>query len=72
VSTSLWSSLVEARRQRQDAEARWRSPVTFDGRGPEGVLVEDGRKVVTFASDDFLGLTLHPTVVAAAHDALDH
>ncbi len=70
MSTSLWSSLVEARRQRL-AETRWRRPVTFDGRGPQGVLVEDGTKVVTFASDDYLGLSLHPTVVAAAHDALD-
>jgi 8-amino-7-oxononanoate synthase len=71
-TTSLWPSLVEARRERMASEGRWRASTTFDGRGPEGVLVEDGTKVVAFASNDYLGLSLHPTVVAAAHEALDH
>ncbi len=31
----------------------------------------DGRVVVSFASNDYLGLTAHPRVVAAAHEALD-
>jgi 8-amino-7-oxononanoate synthase len=66
-----WSSLVEARNERLHAEDRWRSPVTFDARGPEGELVEDGRKVVAFASNDYLGLSSHPMVVAAAHEALE-
>jgi 8-amino-7-oxononanoate synthase len=70
-TTSLWSSLVEARRERLEAGGRWRHPVSFDGRGPEGILTEDGRKVVAFASHDYLGLSLHPRVVAAAHEALD-
>jgi 8-amino-7-oxononanoate synthase len=69
---SLWSSLVEARNEKIRSEDRWRSPVTFDARGPEGVLTEEGRKVVAFASNDYLGLSVHPTVVAAAHEALDH
>jgi 8-amino-7-oxononanoate synthase len=70
-TTSLWSSLVEARGRRLDANGRWHAPVTFDGRGPEGLLGEDGRKIVTFASDDYLGLSRHPAVMAAAHDAID-
>ncbi|MCZ7530710.1 MAG: hypothetical protein M5U31_10410 [Acidimicrobiia bacterium] len=37
----------------------------------EGTLVEDERPVVSFASNDYLGLTRHPGVVAAAHEALD-
>jgi 8-amino-7-oxononanoate synthase len=68
----LWSSLVEARSRRLQGEGRWRSAVTFDARGPEGVLTEDGQKVVAFASNDYLGLSVHPTVVAAAYEALDH
>jgi 8-amino-7-oxononanoate synthase len=71
-TASLWSSLVQARSRRLEADGRWLAPVTFDGRGPEGLLTQDGRKVVTFASDDYLGLSLHPAVVAAAHEALDH
>ena len=48
---------------------RWRQVRPLDVRGPEATL--DGRPVVSFASNDYLGLTTHPAVVAAAHDALD-
>ena len=49
---------------------RWRSPVTVDARGPEGTLV-DGTKVVSFASNDYLGLSAHPALARAAHEAID-
>ncbi len=70
-SASVWSSRVQQSNARLHAEDRWRHPVTFDARGPEGVLTEDGRKVVAFASNDYLGLSVHPSVVRAAHEALD-
>jgi 8-amino-7-oxononanoate synthase len=49
-------------------EGRWRSPREFDARGPAGVL--GGDEVVSFGSNDYLGLSVHPAVVAAAAEAL--
>ncbi len=50
---------------------QWRAPRDLDAAGPEGKLAPDGRPVVSFASNDYLGLTQHPAVLAAAHAALD-
>jgi len=51
------------------AADRWRTTRAFDAAGPAGTW--DGRPVVSFAGNDYLGLSTHPAVVRAAHDALD-
>ena len=48
---------------------RWRRTRPFDARGPVGTV--EGRTVVSFASNDYLGLSIHPAVTAAAHEAID-
>ena len=60
-------------RDRRSAHAgRWRALRDLDAAGPDGrARRRRPATVVSFASNDYLGLTQHPAVVAAAHDALD-
>ena len=66
-----WDAWAESETNAIRAAGRWRAPRTLDTKGPEGTLTADRRAVVSFASNDYLGLTAHPAVIAAAHDALD-
>ena len=66
-----WHAWAENEANAIRAAGRWRAPRTLDAKGPVGTLTADGRAVVSFASNDYLGLSAHPAVVAAAHDALD-
>ena len=52
------------------ADDRWRTPRSFDALGPDGVLCHVGRPVVSFGSNDYLGLSHHPAVIEAAQQAL--
>ncbi len=67
--SDLWAARIRAELATVVDEGRWRAPRTFDASGPAGVL--EGDDVVSFASNDYLGLSGHPAVVAAAHHALD-
>jgi len=49
---------------------QWRAPRNFDAAGPTGVLMASQQEVVSFASNDYLGLSQHPVVRAAAVDAI--
>ncbi|MFO8152865.1 8-amino-7-oxononanoate synthase [Thioalkalivibrio sp.] len=52
------------------AAGRWRAPRTLEGpQSPEQVI--DGRRVVAFCSNDYLGLAADPRVAAAARTALE-
>ena len=66
-----WDAWASGEARAIRASGRWRAPRDLDGRGPETIVAADGRAVVSFASNDYLGLTAHPAVIAAAHDALD-
>jgi 8-amino-7-oxononanoate synthase len=75
--TNPWDVRIRAELARVAAEGRWRAPRTFDALGPSGTLHDDAgtgdgpaRPVVSFASNDYLGLSAHPGVIAAAHAAL--
>lgn len=68
--TDGWDGRVDRELAGIRAAGRWRVTRDLTTTGPvTGEL--DGRTVVTFASNDYLGLTHHPAVVAAAHAALD-
>ena len=64
-----WSTWLDAEIDSIKSSDRWRSPRSFDANGPTGIL--NGQTVVSFASNDYLGLTSHPAVKAAARDAID-
>ena len=66
-----WHPWADRERDRIRSAGQWRAPRDLDAAGPEGKLAPDGAPVVSFASNDYLGLTQHPSVVAAAHAALD-
>jgi 8-amino-7-oxononanoate synthase len=64
-----WEERIAGRLEAIRARGRWRELRVLGGRLPE--VTHEGRKVVSFASNDYLGLASHPAVVEAAHAALD-
>jgi 8-amino-7-oxononanoate synthase len=69
-ATRTWVERIDAELAAVRSAGRWRVTREVASTGPVTGRV-DGRDVVTFASNDYLGLTHHPAVVAAAHQAVD-
>jgi 8-amino-7-oxononanoate synthase len=66
-----WRDWVQGELADVRSEGRWRALHELDAAEPAGRLSSDGRRVVCFASNDYLGLTTHPAVAAAAHAAIE-
>jgi len=64
-----WREWGSSQNDATRAEGRWRAIRDLDLKGPSGTL--DAESVVSFASNDYLGLTAHPAVIAGARRALD-
>jgi 8-amino-7-oxononanoate synthase len=68
VTANTWDSWRDRQLGSVRTARRWRQLRAFDGAGPD-LVAADGRPVVSFASNDYLGLASHPKVVAAAGEA---
>jgi 8-amino-7-oxononanoate synthase len=64
-----WNAWAASQLDALRAIHRFREPIPFDGDGPEGIV--RGSRVISFASNDYLGLAAHPTVRAAAISAIE-
>jgi len=65
-----WRGRVEAQNAEIRAQGRWRSICTLEGGAAETRITATGQGVVSFASNDYLGLSQHPALAAAAHAAI--
>ena len=68
---SSWDNIADDALRAVAAANQLRRPRDLDGGRPDTVLSSTGQPVVSFASNDYLGLTQHPAVRAAAQAAVD-
>lgn len=66
---SEWDDWIRGELEGIRQANRWRSTVAFDGDGPQGQVGD--RTLISFASNDYLGLASHPAVRRAAIEALE-
>ena len=68
---SDWDGIASTALDAVVAANRLRQPRDLDGGSTRTALSATGQPVVSFASNDYLGLTQHPAVRAAARTAID-
>ncbi len=68
---SGWAQRIAQSNDATRRTGRWRTVRTLDSGAPATTVSADRRRVASFASNDYLGLSQHPAVVAGAHAALD-
>ncbi len=69
VAASFHDELTERLAERDDAGLRRRLRTLHSPQGPRVVL--DGRNLLSFCSNDYLGLANHPLITAAAREAIE-
>jgi 8-amino-7-oxononanoate synthase len=65
-----WAEWVDGECRLIEQAGQWRTLRALDGGTPETAITRTGVRVVSFASNDYLGLSQHPAVKAAAIEAI--
>jgi 8-amino-7-oxononanoate synthase len=70
-TSGSWAGWVGGQLDQVRSEGRWRQLRVLDADGTGGVLADTGQHVTSFAGNDYLGLSRHPDVRAAAVAAIE-
>ncbi|MEX0767270.1 MAG: 8-amino-7-oxononanoate synthase [Microthrixaceae bacterium] len=67
-----WGELISAQNKALQDAGRWRSIRSIESGTPTTAIRSSGQAVISFSSNDYLGLSQHSAVKAAAKAALEH
>src|SRR4051812_14333784 len=69
-SPSFYTRLQKELQEIKDAGLYKQERIIESAQGPE--ILVNGRTVLNFCANNYLGLSSHPKVIEAAHRAIDH